>query len=84
MQVTHPQPKGERRRQSLIRIANKTLLILVASALTLFAVYAGYDSLTGDYIEGEVLVVWLITGIAAFLAALSWIAVMAYVRRGRV
>lgn len=83
MQVTHPQPEGAPRRQSLIRTVNKTLLSLLASALTLLAIYAGYDSLTGDYIEGEVFVVWLITGIAAFLAALFWIAVVAYVRHGR-
>lgn len=83
MQTTHPQPNRESHRPSSIRKAVATLLVLLASVLTLFTGYGAYDALTGDYVGGETSVVWLFTGIAAFLALLGWMAAVAYLRRVR-
>jgi hypothetical protein len=45
---------------------------LLALSGTIYFVYALFDSLLGDYVGGEVGVVWLLTGMAAVLSALFW------------
>lgn len=45
---------------------------LLALSGTAYFVYALFDSILGDYVGGEVTVVWLLTGIAAVVSGLFW------------
>lgn len=56
------------------------LLIGVAVVVTGFFLFAVGDSLTGDYVGGEVSIVWTITGIAGVFAAAFWAAGLGLVR----
>jgi hypothetical protein len=83
MQSTHPQPIRESQRPGPIRTAIGRLLVVLASALTLFTGWGVYDAITGDYVGAEVDTVWYLVGFAAVLTGLVWAAAIAFVRHGR-
>jgi hypothetical protein len=83
MQDTPLQSSTESERPQRVGTVAGGLLLALATALTLFAGYGFYDSLTGDYVGGEVAAVWVITVFASVLAAVAWVAAIAFVRSGK-
>jgi len=83
MQDTHLQSSTEPEHLHRVRTVAGWLLLALATALTLFVGYEFYDSLTGDYVGGEVATVWVITGFVGVLAAVAWVAAVALVRSGK-
>lgn len=83
MEDVHQMSSSQSHRRGPVRTAIALALGVAASALSLYACYGIYDALTGDYRDGELTTVWIITGVAVFLALAFWAATGAVARRGQ-
>ena len=81
MEANHPQQGSHHRHSTRLVVA--WIAAALAGALTLFTGYLVYDSLTGDYVGGEVGTVWVITSVVGVLAVAAWIAAVGLLRSAR-
>lgn len=68
--------------RSAIRTGFGWALVAVSVPLTLFFGWGVFDGLTGNYIGGEVAMVWAIVGAAGVLTAFAWIGSVALIKSG--
>lgn len=83
MSTTHQPDLLGHRTTNKARVVLARVLVLPASALTIFSVYAAVDLATTTYIESEVLIAQAITVAAGLLAVLAWIGVIALHKSAR-
>lgn len=83
MSTTHQADLLAHRTTNKARVVLARVLVLPASALTIFTAYAAVDLATTTYIESEVLIAQVITVAAGLLAVLAWIGVIALHKSAR-